>query len=50
MPEDTHYTNRLVRLLDESESILIPNVLINGDMVTEPEGVVERVQDSRFYP
>lgn len=39
LPENTHYIKRLIGLPNESVSINPPHIVINGKIISEPEGI-----------
>ncbi|OGV61401.1 MAG: signal peptidase I [Lentisphaerae bacterium RIFOXYA12_FULL_48_11] len=49
LPENTHYIKRLIGLPNESISINPPNILINGKIVNEPEGIRRISQQAPGY-
>jgi len=49
LPENTHYIKRLIGLPNESISINPPNIIINGKVVKEPEGIRRIAQQTPGY-
>jgi len=49
LPEGTHYIKRLIGLPNETVSVVPPNILINGNVVKDAEGIVRIEQQKPGY-